>query len=119
MFGKFVRELRMKGRVGLREFCKRTGMDPSNWSKVEREVLAPPQDEKTLKRVAIVLGLKKGSEEWTQLFDLAALERGKLPKDIMDDKELLKNLPLFFRTLRGQKPGKEELEKIVEIIRKS
>ena len=31
----------------------------------------------------------------------------------MDDEELVKQLPAFFRTLRGQKPTDEELRKIV------
>jgi transcriptional regulator with XRE-family HTH domain len=119
MFGEFVRELRIKERIGLREFCKQTALDPSNWSKTERELLPPPQDEGILKAVATALRLKKGSDDWNRLFELAALERGKLPINTMDDKKLLKSLPMFFRTLRGQKPGKDELLKLVEIIRRS
>jgi len=33
--------------------------DPSNWSKIERGMLAPPTDEKTLKNWAKILGIKK------------------------------------------------------------
>ena len=45
MFGTFIKELRMKQRLGLREFCLKYEHDPSNWSKIEREVLSPPSDE--------------------------------------------------------------------------
>ena len=31
MFGTFIKELRAKQRLGLREFCLKTGYDPSKW----------------------------------------------------------------------------------------
>jgi len=40
-----------------------------------------------------------------------------IPQDLMDDEELVKQLPAFFRTLRAQKPTEEELRKIVHKIR--
>ena len=74
MFGTFVKELRARQRLGLREFCLEHGHDPSNWSKIEREVLAPPRDEDTLRGWAKQLGLKQGSEDWLKFFDLAAVD---------------------------------------------
>ena len=56
MFGTFIKELRAKQRLGLREFCLEHGHDPSNWSKIEREVLQPPRDEETLRTWAKQLG---------------------------------------------------------------
>jgi len=41
MFGEFIKQIRERQRLGLREFCLENGCDPSNWSKIEREVLAP------------------------------------------------------------------------------
>ena len=35
----------------------------------------------------------------------------------MADAELVKVLPVFFRTLRGQKPTEEEMTKLAEKIR--
>jgi transcriptional regulator with XRE-family HTH domain len=119
MFGEFVRSIRKQKRVGLREFCLKTRKDASNWSKVERGVLPPPQDSEALEELAQVLELEKGSAEWTKLFDLAAIDRGKIPADIMSEEELLSSLPTFFRTLRGQKPTKEELHGIAELIKRS
>ncbi len=39
--GSTHRTLNTRQRLGLREFCLRHGRDPSNWSKLEREALAP------------------------------------------------------------------------------
>ena len=117
MFGKFVKELRARDRIGLREFCLKHGHDPSNWSKIEREVLAPPRDEGTLRTWARQLGLKEGSEGWLKFFDYAAVDAGRIPDYVMKDEELVGKLPLFFRTLSGQKPSREDLEKLLEIIK--
>jgi hypothetical protein len=51
-------------RLGLREFCLRHGHDPSNWSKLKREVLQPLRDEQTLRTWSRQLGLRPGSEDW-------------------------------------------------------
>ena len=59
-FGEFVRGLRARKRMKLREFCLKYGHDPSNWSKVERGELAPPSDRKLLEAWAKQLGVKKG-----------------------------------------------------------
>ena len=117
MFGTFVKELRARQRLGLREFCLEHGHDPSNWSKIEREVLSPPRDEETLRTWAKQLGLKQGSEDWLKFFDYAAVDAGRIPERILGDKELAAHLPVFFRILSGQKPSREELEKLLGIIK--
>ena len=117
MFGKFVRELRLKREMGLREFCKKYRHDPSNWSKVEREILPPPEDQELLKEWASHLGLEVGSSDWYKFFDLASIEKGRVPNYIMEDKRLVEKLPLFFRTLTGHKPTRKEMEKIADFIK--
>lgn len=117
MFGTFVKELRARQRLGLREFCLKHGHDPSNWSKIERNVLPPPRDEETLRVWAKQLGLKQGSDDWLKFFDYAAVGAGRIPEHILEDKELAAHLPVFFRTLSGQKPSREELGKLLEIIK--
>jgi hypothetical protein len=117
MFGTFVKEQRAHQRLGLREFCLRHGHDPSNWSKIEREVLQPPRDEETLRTWAKQLGLKQGSEDWLKFFDFAAVDAGRIPDYVLKDEQLMAQLPVFFRTLSGQKPSREDLDKLVEIIR--
>lgn len=114
-FGEFVMMLRKRNRITLREFCRLTKVDPSNWSKIERGMLAPPKSKEVLEEIANALKLNKGSEEYFLLNDLAAISF--IPKDLMDDEELLNKLPIFFRTLRGQPPSKKELEELIQIIK--
>jgi len=118
MYGEFIKELRMKKEISLREFCKRAEMDASNWSKIERGVLAPPQDEEKLKKIARVLGIKIGSDTWNEMKDLANIDAGIIPADIRSDEEVLKALPMFFRTIRSDKPTAEELDKLIDMIKK-
>ena len=117
MFGTFIKELRARKRLGLREFCLEHGHDPSNWSKIEREVSPPPKDETTLRKLAKQLGLKPGSDDWHKFHDYAAVDAGRIPGHVMENEELLAKLPAFFRTLSGHKPSREDLEKLLKIIR--
>jgi NAD(P)-dependent dehydrogenase (short-subunit alcohol dehydrogenase family) len=48
-----------------------------------------------------------------------AIAPGGVTTHIMDDAELVKELPAFFRTLRGQRPTETEMRKVVEKIRAS
>lgn len=116
-FGLYFRELRARLNVPLRQFCSDHGYDAGNISKLERGVLLPPSAEVKLRGYARALGLKKGSEEWSRFFDLAAVARQEIPDDIMADEELVKRLPLVFRTLRGQKVDDSHLDALVNKIR--
>ena len=117
MFGNFIKELRARQRLGLREFCLKYEYDPSNWSKIEREVSPPPKDDETLRTWAKQLGLKQESDDWHKFFNYAAVDAGRIPDHLLEDEELAAHLPVFFRTLSGQKPSREDLEKLLEIIR--
>ena len=109
MFGTFIKELRMKQRLGLREFCLKYEHDPSNWSKIEREVLSPPSDESMLRKWAKQLGIKEGSDDWLKFFEYAAVDAGRIPDHILEDKELAAHLPVFFRTLELSLPSEWRL----------
>ncbi|MCE0483344.1 MAG: hypothetical protein LV479_03795 [Methylacidiphilales bacterium] len=116
MFGQFIKEIRAKNRLGLREFCLQNGHDASNWSKIEREVLLPPKDEKILVEWAGQLGLTPGTEDWLKFFDYASVDAGRIPSHVLENKDLVEKLPAFLRTLSGQKPTKEDLERLLKII---
>lgn len=118
-FASFFQALRKRNRITLRAFCEAGEADPGNISRMERRNIPPPQDQGILNRYARALNLTEGSDEWYLFFDLAAADRGLIPKDIMEDEELVKELPVFFRTLRGQKPTETEMRKVIEKIRKS
>ena len=118
MFGKFVKDERLAKGVGLREFCRNLGIDASNWSKVERGTLAPPRDEKKLKKIANILEIHPATNKWKAFKDQANIDAGIIPKDLLSDKEVLNSLPMFFRTIRSEKPTPEELDKLIKKIRK-
>jgi hypothetical protein len=62
------------------------------------------------------LGIKKSSELYNELKDKAAIDAGIIPKDLLSDQEILNALPMFFRTVRSEKPTAEEIEKLIEKI---
>ena len=117
-FGPFFEFLRQRGRLTLREFSRRAGCDPANISRMERGAVPPPKAREILERYAQALGLQAGTDDWYTFFDLAAVDQGIMPADIMSDKDLVRALPAFFRTLRGQKPTADEMRRIAEKIRK-
>lgn len=118
-FAELFKTLRKDRRITLRAFCDKAEADPGNISRMERGAMPPPQDRDILTRYTQALGIPEGSDDWYLFFDMAAADRGIIPKDIMEDDELVKHLPAFFRTLRGQKPTEEDLRKVVEKIKKS
>ena len=118
-FGQFFKKMREKKGLSLRRFCTENNVDPGNISKLERGLVSPPQSREKLEQYAHYLRIEKGSDDWYEYFDLAAAHTGKIPDDIMEDAELVKKLPLVFRTIRGQKVSKEKLDRLAAIIRKS
>lgn len=118
MFGEFIKERRGIKGVSLRKFCKHVDVDASNWSKIERGLLAPPQDEEKLKRIARAIGIKIGSPLWKEMKDKANIDAGIIPVDILSDKKVLNSLPMFFRTIRSEKPSPEDLDKLINMLRK-
>ena len=117
MFGQFVKDHRLGKNLSLREFCRALSLDASNWSKVERGLLPPPQDQAKLQQIAVILDIRPASAKFQELTDLAAIDAGTIPKDILGDKEIIKSLPMFFRTVRSEKPTSEEIEKLIQKIR--
>lgn len=108
----------MEAELSLREFCKQAETDPSNWSKVERDRMAVTEDRRKLSKIAGILKLKKGSPERQQFIDLASLSQKKIPEDIYSDEEVIDVLPIFFGALRGDKPKPEELDKLIDLIKR-
>ena len=116
-FGVLVKDLRIAQKKTLRQFCLDHGHDPSNWSKLERGINPPPQDEKTLEKWAKQLGLKAGTAQWQEFMDLADIARGEIPKHVLTDEQLLKKLPVFFRSIRGAELTEKQLDELIEKVR--
>jgi transcriptional regulator with XRE-family HTH domain len=114
-FGEYIKSLRISKEITLRDFCKTSQQDPSNWSKIERGFLPPPKSKLVLEQITDSLSIQKNSEEYFTIFDLAAI--AFIPKELLTDEELLEKLPILFRTNRGKAPTTSELEKLADKIK--
>jgi transcriptional regulator with XRE-family HTH domain len=117
-FGTFLKEMRAKKGLTLREFCRLANVDPSNWSKVERGLLPPPKNRKTIGDIASVLLIEKGSEDWNTLFDLAAI--GHIPAQLMATSRMGDRLTVFFRAARGDRaPTPKQIEQMIKAFKRN
>lgn len=71
-----------------------------------------------LEGIAKLLKLKKGSSDWRTFFDLAALSQQKIPDDVYENEKVVSALPVFFRTVRGEKPSDEELDMLYALLKR-
>ena len=62
-------------------------------------------------------GLEEGSAEWYEFFDRAAAARAELPREVVEDEEIVNHLPVLFRTLRGDRVTDDELDRLIEVLR--
>jgi transcriptional regulator with XRE-family HTH domain len=118
-FGPFIKALRIKSGVTLREHCLKHGLDPGNYSRLERGLYTPPQSQDLLEKYAAALEIKEGSDVWMEFFDRAAASRGELPKDLLSDPELVEKLPVLFRTLRAESVSEDKLDDLIDKVRRS
>ena len=116
MFSDMVKKMRIDKRLTLRDFCEQAGLDPSNWSKVERGVNPPPGDVSVLERLADFFGLI--GDEKLAFMDTAALQRNELPPDLAENEVLQRALPAFFRAARGHSLTESEMKDLATDILK-
>ena len=117
-FGEYVKAMRLAQGLGLREFCLLVPVDASNFSKVERGRLEPPQPGTQLfEGICQALSLVDGSDEKGELVRLAQLQRGMIPQSVLSNSELAAKLPAFFRTFDGAPISDIEREELIKIIR--
>lgn len=116
-FGAKLKEIRIRQGITLRQFCATHGFDPGNYSRIERGLFAPPHNEK-IAEYAKALGVEVGSDEYVELIDMATADRGELPREFLQDAQLMKELPVLFRSLRGDQVPPEKLDRLVELIRR-
>jgi transcriptional regulator with XRE-family HTH domain len=118
-FGEFFKRKRLEKGLGLRQFSVAHGYGAGNISRLERGVLSPPKDHRKLRQYAKHLGLVEGSDDWTTFFDLAYAGAGRVPPSIMSDNEKVAQLPMVFRTLRGERLTKKEIDSLLEKLRRA
>lgn len=115
-FGEFFRQKRITLKFTLRSFCERYGYDPGNISRLERNILSPSIDQEKLEGYASALKISRDSEEWTTFFDLAHAAKGKIPEDILKNPHILSILPAFYRTARGKKLNKKNVNQLIQLL---
>lgn len=118
LFGEFFKEKRIEKGFTLRMFCKKFGFDPGNVSKMERGLLNPPASREKLEKYTSYLGIEKGSDAWIEFFDRASACKGEIPTEILENDELMKSLPLIFRTFRSKKVSKKVVNDLIERIKR-
>lgn len=114
-FGQLMKDLRIRKELTLRRCSAELGIDPSNWSKMERDVTPPPKDEGTIRQWALFFGLSGQAERG--FMDLAAIARSEIPADMASDATVIAALPVFFRAVRGQELEGDKLKQFIEDLR--
>lgn len=116
-FGEYYRALRHAlGPMTLRDFCSNHRLDHGHISKIERGVLPPPAALKKLSVLAKAIGVAEGTPEWQVFLDKAYAARNKLPPDLAQKDEIIRNLPLIYRTLRGDPLTEKEIQLLMKLI---
>ncbi|MFH1764214.1 MAG: helix-turn-helix transcriptional regulator [Gemmatimonadota bacterium] len=115
-FGVFLRAQRLKAGYGLREFAREVGLQPSNLSNIEHERIPPPVEKQKLERIASLLGLTQGAEEWSMLFDLAVQGRDRPPVDVAEFAAKTPGIPMLLRTIEEKRLTQDELTELMDYV---
>lgn len=116
-FGEKLTEYRQNAGYTLREFSRRVSYDPSNISKIERDVIPPPPSRLTLRKWARVLGIDEDTSRYAD-FISAGIVR-KFQKEFKDDGELVKLLPAFCRTVDNKQVDPATYKKLMALLRQN
>ena len=116
-FGEILTKYRVDAGLGLREYAKLIDYDPSNLSKIERGVNAPPQNTMTLKKWASKLSLVEGTPSFSKF--MAAGRATFIAKGLKTDTELIGLLPAFFRTVDNKQTDPNTYKKLLAILRQN
>lgn len=112
-YGMYIREQREKMGLTLREVGLRAGMDFSNWAKIERGEWKPRSDG-VRTRIANALGAGD-SPRWS---DRLTIEKGRIPRDIINDPALAIWLAPILEALRGMKREGTLEKKVPKTLRR-
>lgn len=114
-FGELLKNTRIANRLTLRQCSAELGIDPSNWSKMERGIHPAPKDPGVLEHWASFFNLEADGRQ--VFFDAAALSRRELPSDLVSDGRLLQALPAFFRAVRSNEMDQAKMDQFIQDLR--
>lgn len=60
--------------------------------------------------------LKEDQTKHVGSLDVAVISH--IPTGLVSNQNVINNLPVFFRTMRGEKPSREELEELIKLMKK-
>ena len=106
-FGALVRRLREERDIGLRPFARMIGVSATYLSKIERDELPPPAEER-VKEIARLL--ERDPDELLALAGRVASDLGAIIR------ERPREMASFLRTVRGM--GPEEIRRLEEQARR-
>jgi transcriptional regulator with XRE-family HTH domain len=117
MFGDELKGLRFSAGLTLREFCRQSGEDPSNWSKIERGLIPPPVVRERLLKIAKCLRVPQDQlDDFVTKDEIAA---GNIPEFVMTNEVLLNELPAFLRTIDNVKPSEDDFRRLIKLLQES
>lgn len=116
-FGAYLRGLREMRRLTLRKFCLASGVDPSNFCKIENGTAPPPQDSERLRAYLGALNLSQDSAEGKELARLASISRGEIPASVRDNAQLMGQMPVLFRTIEEGRLTADDVARVVKAIK--
>jgi L-glutamine-phosphate cytidylyltransferase len=112
-FGLYIRELRIKEKIGQRELALKVGIAPSYLNDIEKNKRSAPKND-IIKKLSIIL-----KADLDLLNDLAGKSKKTLPPDIIEYLEKNSKLISLIRSFKNNKLKNHELIKIEEKINKS
>lgn len=118
-FGQLLKKLRVEhADIGLRAFADLVEMKPSNLSNIERDRIPPPANKKAIERICRALGLSSNDPRRSELFDLAAKAKHRIPADVAAAVKDNPGVPVLVRTVANKKLSRKKLEELTEYVRK-
>jgi transcriptional regulator with XRE-family HTH domain len=114
-FGDLLKDFRIRAGLTLRQCSQTLNADPSNWSKLERNISSAPKPE-ILEQWGKFL--KLSPEEREAFMDQASISRKEIPSDLASDERVLEALPVFFRAARGVEMDDAKLAQFIDQVRK-
>lgn len=118
-FGGLLKKLRLEeADIGLRAFADLIDMKPSNLSNIERDRTLPPASREAIENICNALGLDKVDTRRTQLFDLAAKTKNRIPADVAHAVKEQPGIPVLVRTVANKQLSEQKLRKLAEYIKK-
>ena len=112
-FGLYIRDLRIREKIGQRELALKVGIAPSYLNDIEKDKRSAPKNN-IIKKISIIL-----KADLDLLNDLAGKSKKTLPPDILEYLEKNSKAISLIRSLKNNGLKNQELEKIEENINKS